>query len=86
MMAIGVPYPFSTISKLGTLNLLVIGNGDQRPLLFFSTFSAFETLDFPTSDGDPPPFLPLSFLLELRAFLQLAMVNIFLFSHLSQSS
>jgi hypothetical protein len=46
MMVIDAPYPLSTISKLGALSLLVVGNGDQCPLLFLSTFSKFEGLDF----------------------------------------
>jgi len=54
-MVIDAPYPFSTISELGTLSLLVVGNGDQHPPLFLSTFSKFEALDFPIGDGDPPP-------------------------------
>jgi hypothetical protein len=64
-MAIDIPYPLSTISKIGALNLLVVSNGDQHSLLFFSTFSKFEALDFFSNDGDPPPFL--SSLISLRA-------------------
>jgi hypothetical protein len=83
-MAIDTPYPLSTISKLEAMNLLVVCNGDQHPLLFFSTFSKFEALDFPTNDGDPPPFFLLSFLLELKGVL-LAMVNPFFLFHFFQS-
>jgi hypothetical protein len=68
------------------LSLLVVGNGNQHPLLFLSTFSKFKTLDFPTGDGDPPPFFPLSFILELKALLLLAMANLSLLSHFFQSS
>lgn len=62
VMAIHIPYPLSTISKIGALNLLVVGNGDQHSLLFFSTFSKFEALDFLTNNGDPPPSLFSSFI------------------------
>jgi hypothetical protein len=64
-MAIDAPYPLSTILELGALSLLFVGNGDQRPLLFFSTFSKFKALDFLTGDGDPPPIL--SSFISLRA-------------------
>jgi hypothetical protein len=84
-MTIDAPYPLSIILELGCMNLLVVGNGDQCPFLFLSTFLEFKTLDFPTSNGDSPLFSPLSFLLKLKALLLLAMANPFLLSHLSQS-
>jgi hypothetical protein len=58
------------------LSFLIVGNDNQCPLSFLSTFSELKAQNFPIAkNGNLPPFCPLLALSKLRAFSSLAIGN-----------